>query len=710
VTDHVAREDCASSCEKTVTVNANPTCQIDGPSGVCDGSTNQHCSTVSPAGGTVTHSWTITGNGTFSGATDGACVSVVANGVGSYTVVDHITRETCPGSCQKTVTVNAGPTCQIDGPGAVCDGSTNQHCSTVTPAGGTVTHSWTITGNGTFSGATNGACVSVVANGAGSYTVTDHITRETCTGSCEKSVTVNANPTCQIDGPSTVCDGSTNQHCATVSPAGGTVTHSWTITGNGTFSGATNGACVSVVANGAGSYTVVDHITRETCPGSCQKTVTVSANPTCSLEGDTAPCTGVDVTYTATVSPSGGSVSYSWTLVPADCGTIVGSSTSSSVVVNWAHTGPCTLHLDVVRDTCPGECELTVNPRSCNAEFCTVTQGYWGNAGGYKCLNGQKKGTLEILQALITPGDPLIVGIVGERSVKFEDGREQCIIDLLPGGGKADCLPDFGDQTIGSNCQTSPALPTNPRTGRIRNVLLAQTITLALNLRFDGGDLCNLELCPYMTTVDANAGPDGCLGSDDDTPSLGGISTFQIPQSVLDYLGAGATVCDLLNLANRVLACESGLPSPDALNSAVTAINEGFDECRFLEQCGPQAPFAQVTTSVDQTRNRFGNRSAEFGQGTPTKFGLFGALPNPTRSTAMIRFALPEASQVHLVLYNIRGQEIKVLVNGVMDQGYKSVGLEMQGLPSGIYLYRLEATGMESGARFRETQKVLRIE
>ena len=34
----------------------------------------------------------------------------------------------------------------------------------------------------------------------------------------------------------------------------------------------------------------------------------------------------------------------------------------------------------------------------------------------------------------------------------------------------------------------------------------------------------------------------------------------------------------------------------------------------------------------------------------------------------------------------------------------------MQGLPSGIYLYRLEATGMDSGSKFKETQKVLLIQ
>ncbi|HET9233797.1 MAG TPA: T9SS type A sorting domain-containing protein, partial [Candidatus Eisenbacteria bacterium] len=241
------------------------------------------------------------------------------------------------------------------------------------------------------------------------------------------------------------------------------------------------------------------------------------------------------------------------------------------------------------------------------------------------------------------------------------------------------------------------------------NILLAQTIALALNVRFDEG-LCDLELCRYMTTVDADPGPDGCLGNDDDSPTLSGILTFEISQSLLDYLGAGATVCDLLDLANRKLAGEANLPDATLIAGAVGAINEGFDECRFLTECGPNPPFEQATGPIDSNRDRLDNQGAGFGEGVPVKFGLFGALPNPTRAISMIRFALPEASNVRLTLYNIRGQAMKTLVNGPMEQGYKSVGLEMQGLPSGIYLYRLEATGMESGTTFRESQKVLLIQ
>jgi hypothetical protein len=65
--------------------------------------------------------------------------------------------------------------------------------------------------------------------------------------------------------------------------------------------------------------------------------------------------------------------------------------------------------------------------------------------------------------------------------------------------------------------------------------------------------------------------------------------TVNIPQSVLNALttcGLPQTVGGLLELANRALA---GLPTCGAtigdLNSAVSAINEGFDECRVPIDC-----------------------------------------------------------------------------------------------------------------------------
>ncbi len=257
-------------------MNGQASCNIDGPAAVCGGSTNQHTSTVLPAGGTVTHSWSISGDGTISGSTTGASVSVIAGASGSYTVTDNISRNGCLSSCQKTVTVNPNPTCSINGPAAVCAGSTNEHTSTVLPAGGTVTHSWSISGDGTISGSATGATVSVIAGTSGSYTVTDNNSRNGCLSSCQKTVSINENPTCSIAGTQTVCGGTTNNYTSTVLPAGGTVTHSWSISGNGTITGSATSATVAVIAGASGSYTVIDNITRNGCASTCRYTVTVN--------------------------------------------------------------------------------------------------------------------------------------------------------------------------------------------------------------------------------------------------------------------------------------------------------------------------------------------------------------------------------------------------------------------------------------------------
>src|SRR5688572_2634901 len=181
---------CTSTCTATLIVTPNPTCAITGDSPVCPGTTHTYTSTVSPAGGTVTHSWTISGSGTINGATDGASVSVTAGASGSFTLTDNVTRDGCPGQCTLNVPISPAPTCAITGDNPVCTGTTHTYTSTVSPAGGTVTHSWTISGNGTINGSTTGASVSVTAGAAGTFTLTDNITRDGCPGQCTLTVTV----------------------------------------------------------------------------------------------------------------------------------------------------------------------------------------------------------------------------------------------------------------------------------------------------------------------------------------------------------------------------------------------------------------------------------------------------------------------------------------------------------------------------------------
>lgn len=72
--------------------------------------------------------------------------------------------------------------------------------------------------------------------------------------------------------------------------------------------------------------------------------------------------------------------------------------------------------------------------------------------------------------------------------------------------------------------------------------------------------------------------------------------------------------------------------------------------------------------------------------------------PNPFSGETTISFNLATAGQVTLKVYSMSGQEIVTLVNSKMEPGSYSVTLEAEGLPEGIYYYRLKA-GNESATK-----------
>ncbi len=79
----------------------------------------------------------------------------------------------------------------------------------------------------------------------------------------------------------------------------------------------------------------------------------------------------------------------------------------------------------------------------------------------------------------------------------------------------------------------------------------------------------------------------------------------------------------------------------------------------------------------------------------PTVFELFQNFPNPFNPSTTIRYNLGKSTVVSLKIYNLLGQEIRVLVNETQSAGQQSVtwnGRNNFGAPvvSGIYLYRIE--------------------
>ena len=75
----------------------------------------------------------------------------------------------------------------------------------------------------------------------------------------------------------------------------------------------------------------------------------------------------------------------------------------------------------------------------------------------------------------------------------------------------------------------------------------------------------------------------------------------------------------------------------------------------------------------------------------PDAFRLQQNYPNPFNAQTSIRFDLPMDSEVRLEVYNIVGQRIATLVDGMQPAGSHSVSFDASRLASGVYVYRIQA-------------------
>jgi len=315
------------------------------------------------------------------------------------------------------------------------------------------------------------------------------------------------------------------------------------------------------------------------------------------------------------------------------------------------------------------QCTQCIHVNACpQALFCSYTQGFWGNSGGYDCTHTNK---LTLINQLLST--PLVIGC-NNNTMTFGVGEGQCVIDRLPGGGPSAVIT--GNNTC--NSIVGIALHSgNP--ARFRNVLLAQTIALELNVRYSTG-LGNVAITgQYMTTVDATP----C-----DTPNAvpsGSPSVRTISQTVINYLGANNTVNDLLALANQAL-CGAltpgpGVPTLSDINGAVDAFNEGFDECRFL------VGFSNTL------------RSGAVVNPAPASDDAIAVLayPNPFNTNTNITFSVGQSNDnVKVEMFNAIGERVAILFNGAVEAD-RMYTVEFNGanMPAGIYTYRI-LSGNES--------------
>jgi len=562
---------------------------------------------------------------------------------------------------------------------------------------------------------------------AGDYNVIYTYTSENdCVKADTAVVTVNPNPDCLIvggtPGNAPYCVGmGLPAPLGVYSAPAGMNTYKWTTSGAISIIGDDTLQSVSIQVNGVGIL-YLELSNASGCTSTCQRIVLVQQGAPCTLNGPENVCAGSENTYSDQAASEEGTV-FEWTLtdlegepLSSEVAYFVGRTDTSSVVVKaGALVGAYVVRLMKIEPgVCPSVCQLETTIEICAKPYCTYTQGYFGNTGGKACTpDGQKTTTQLITGSLANmPGGILYLGVSG-RSFTATNAAD--IIRILPGGGTANRLP------LGNHTPSSSVILKN---GRVNNVLLSQTMTLALNTYMQGSNLGSFSLAAgggssdkYLVTVAKKGGSCDSLASAvpaeckfkpvycSDSVTISGYTTtynpyksWKISSKVINALPGDKTVLDLLNLASAALGgtLPEGVSYTDVAG-AVGAINEAFDECRLFVEfsatgtvsgyCTPPAGnICPVITSSRMQGVR--NNSISVVEPSITIF------PNPFKEQLNFRFVSPVSGKATLELYTVHGQRIAVVFDGNVTAGVQqAVQFINTTHVSGMLIYKLNVGG-----------------
>lgn len=95
--------------------------------------------------------------------------------------------------------------------------------------------------------------------------------------------------------------------------------------------------------------------------------------------------------------------------------------------------------------------------------------------------------------------------------------------------------------------------------------------------------------------------------------------------------------------------------------------------------------------------------------GIPKNYQVEQNYPNPFNPSTVIRYGLPTESDVTVTVYNILGEEVVKLFDGIQSAGFHEINFNATGLSSGIYIYKISAGNSLSDSErgFTQIKKML---
>ena len=120
-----------------------------------------------------------------------------------------------------------------------------------------------------------------------------------------------------------------------------------------------------------------------------------------------------------------------------------------------------------------------------------------------------------------------------------------------------------------------------------------------------------------------------------------------------------------------------------------TLIGESTDSVNLIK-AGFIYQSAKIFTSVEKVESTQ----------IPKKFRLDQNYPNPFNPSTTIQFALPKECRVCLRVFDVMGREVAKVIDEKMSPGDYRVIFEAENLPSGLYIYQIQAEEFSHAKKF----------
>lgn len=117
-------------------------------------------------------------------------------------------------------------------------------------------------------------------------------------------------------------------------------------------------------------------------------------------------------------------------------------------------------------------------------------------------------------------------------------------------------------------------------------------------------------------------------------------------------------------------------------------------EYSFIDENVTEGMFSYRLKQIDTDGKFEYSKVIEVDLGLTEKFELSQNYPNPFNPVTAIKFSIPQSGNVNLTVYNLLGEQVAELVNGFKDAGIHIINFDASELNSGIYIYRIESSGV----------------